>query len=63
MFRSILIPIDHYSPHTDAAVAPAVKLAKLTGAAIHVVPAEEGISGTDSQALGSARFRNYIKRL
>jgi nucleotide-binding universal stress UspA family protein len=52
MFRSILIPIDHYSPHTDAAVAAAVDLAKLTGAAIHVVHAEEGMSGIDSLALG-----------
>ena len=50
MFQSILIPIDHYAPHTDAAVAAAV--AKLTGAAIHVVHAEEGISGIDSLALG-----------
>ena len=52
MFRSILIPIDHYSPHTDAAVAAAVDLAKLTGVAIHLVHAEEGISGIDSLALG-----------
>jgi nucleotide-binding universal stress UspA family protein len=52
MFQSILIPIDHYAPHTDAAVAAAVDLAKLTGAAIHVVHAEEGISGIDSLALG-----------
>ena len=52
MFQSILIPIHHYAPHTDAAVAAAVDLAKLTGAAIHVVHAEEGISGIDSLALG-----------
>ena len=52
MFQSILIPIDHYAPHTDAAVAAAVDLAKLTGAAIHVVHAEEGISGIDSLAFG-----------
>ena len=52
MFRSILIPIDHYSPHTDAAVAAAIELAKLTGAEIHVVHAEEGVSGIDSLALG-----------
>ena len=52
MFQTILIPIDHYSPHTNAAVAAAVDLAKLTGAAIHVVHAEEGISGIDSLALG-----------
>ncbi len=52
MFRSILIPIDHYSPHTNAAVATAVELAKLTGAAIHVVHAQEGVSGIDSLALG-----------
>lgn len=52
MFRSTLIPIDHYSPHTNAAVATAVELAKLTGAAIHVVHAEEGVSGIDSLALG-----------
>ena len=53
MFQTILIPIDHYSPHTNAAVAAAVDLAKLTGAAIHVVHAEEGISGIDSLAVGS----------
>ena len=52
MFHSILIPIDHYSPHTDAAVAATVELAKLTGAEIHVVHAEEGVSGIDSLALG-----------
>src|SRR5487761_1707072 len=52
MFSSILIPIDHYSLHTDAAVAATVELAKLTGAEIHVVHAEEGVSGIDSLALG-----------
>jgi nucleotide-binding universal stress UspA family protein len=52
MFRSILIPIDHHSPHTNAAVATAMELAKLPGAAIHVVHAEEGVSGIDSLALG-----------
>lgn len=49
---AILIPIDHYSPHTDSAVAAAVELVKLTGAAIHIVHAEEGVSGIDSLALG-----------
>jgi nucleotide-binding universal stress UspA family protein len=43
MFRSILIPIEHCSPHTDAAVASTVDLAKLTDATIRVVHAEEEI--------------------
>ena len=51
------VPIDPDSDrplraHTDAAVAAAVDLAKLTAAAIHVVHAEEGVSGIDSLALG-----------